>query len=446
MTPAGDRTPPGPQPRQFPCWWLRRSLGHSRARAVALGALSADGEAGESGHRDVLAELGDRFGHEVADLLLVVLDPRLFEQADLGVEGIELAGEDLLHDVLRLALHLLAIDGALALDDVRGNVLATDVRRRHADDLECERMREVLEVVGLGDEVRFAVDLDERALLGDAAGMVDVRVDEALIGAPPCFRRCTGGSLGTQPVLDPVHVAVASDQGALAVHHPRAGALPQGLDHRRGDLGHQLFASPAMAAAPAAAGSSGGAAAACSAAIASACAAAAAACSAATTAAASAAIDASRSRFSASWRSCSSRSLNCCSPSAIALPISVTISRQLRIASSLPGITTWMSSGSQLVSTIATIGMFSLLASVTAMCSFLQSMTKTAPGSRFMSAMPAKLFSRRSRSSFASFASLPLMRSKSPLDCITRSSARRRRRRWMTVKLVSIPPIQRWVT
>ncbi len=54
-------------------------------------------------------------------------------------------------------------------------------------------------------------------------------------------------------------------------------------------------------------------------------------------------------------------------------------------------MTTWMGSGSQFVSTMATIGMFSLLASVTAMCSFLQSMTKTAPGRRFISAMPGEV-------------------------------------------------------
>ena len=44
-------------------------------------------------------------------------------------------------------------------------------------------MRELLEVVCLGDEVRLAVELDERALLGDAAGVVDVGVDDALVGA-----------------------------------------------------------------------------------------------------------------------------------------------------------------------------------------------------------------------------------------------------------------------
>ena len=55
-----------------------------------------------------------------------------------------------------------------------------------------------------------------------------------------------------------------------------------------------------------------------------------------------------------------------------------------RMASSLPGMTYWMTSGSQLVSTTATIGMPSLLASVTAMCSFFVSRMNTASGSRSM--------------------------------------------------------------
>ena len=51
-----------------------------------------------------------------------------------------------------------------------------------------------------------------------------------------------------------------------------------------------------------------------------------------------------------------------------------------RMASSLPGMTYWMMSGSQLVSTTAMIGMPSLLASVTPMCSFFVSRMNTASG------------------------------------------------------------------
>ncbi len=76
-----------------------------------------------------------------------------------------------------------------------------------------------------------------------------------------------------------------------------------------------------------------------------------------------------------------------------------------RIASSLPGIGTVITSGSALVSTMATTGIPSLLASATAIFSFLASTTKSAPGSRFMFLMPSRLrdsFTRsRSKSSFS---------------------------------------------
>ena len=81
------------------------------------------------------------------------------------------------------------------------------------------------------------------------------------------------------------------------------------------------------------------------------------------------------------------------------------ISETERIASSLPGIGTVMTSGSALVSTIATTGMPSLLASATAIFSFLASTTNSAPGSRPMLLMPSRLrlsFTRsRSKSSFS---------------------------------------------
>ena len=69
------------------------------------------------------------------------------------------------------------------------------------------------------------------------------------------------------------------------------------------------------------------------------------------------------------------------------------------MASSLPGMTYWMTSGSQLVSTTATIGSPSLFASVTAMSSFLVSRMNTASGSFSRLRMPPRL-----RSSFVELA------------------------------------------
>ena len=71
-----------------------------------------------------------------------------------------------------------------------------------------------------------------------------------------------------------------------------------------------------------------------------------------------------------------------------------------RMASSLPGTGTVITSGSALVSTMATTGMPSLLASATAIFSFLASTTKRAPGRRPIPLMPSRfrLSFTRSRS------------------------------------------------
>ena len=67
-------------------------------------------------------------------------------------------------------------------------------------------------------------------------------------------------------------------------------------------------------------------------------------------------------------------------PSSTASAMIRHISVPARMASSLPGMTYCTTSGSQLVSTTATTGMPSLLASVTAMCSFLVSMHEDGVG------------------------------------------------------------------
>ena len=121
-------------------------------------------------------------------------------------------------------------------------------------------------------------------------------------------------------------------------------------------------------------------------------------------------------------------------------------SAQDLMASSFPGITKSTSSGSQFVSTMATTGMPSLRASLTAMCSRLVSITYTAFGTRSMSWIPARLrssfcFSWRSfRTSFFG------RKSNAPDRSISRSSFRRLRRPWMVWKFVSMPPSHRVFT
>ena len=116
------------------------------------------------------------------------------------------------------------------------------------------------------------------------------------------------------------------------------------------------------------------------------------------------------------------------------------------MASSLPGITYWMMSGSQLVSTTATIGMPSLLASVTAMCSFFVSSTKTASGSRSMLRMPPRLRSSFSSSRLMMSASFLGMASNSPESRMRWYSFIFATRLEIVWKLVSMPPSQRSLT
>ena len=100
----------------------------------------------------------------------------------------------------------------------------------------------------------------------------------------------------------------------------------------------------------------------------------------------------------ASPSSATSRNGIWCRASAITSAIAAVISETARIASSLPGIGTVMRSGSALVSTIATTGMLSLFASATAIRSFFESTTNSAPGRRAMFLMPEKYFSSFPRS------------------------------------------------
>src|ERR1035437_8991635 len=63
----------------------------------------------ESSHADVFTQLGHGLLDQLIDRLLVVLDPNLVKQADLRVEGVELAIKDLFDDVGGLAFNLGAI-------------------------------------------------------------------------------------------------------------------------------------------------------------------------------------------------------------------------------------------------------------------------------------------------------------------------------------------------
>ena len=80
--------------------------------------------------------------------------------------------------------------------------------------------REVLEVVGARDEVRFAVHLHEDA---DLAAHVDVAADQPFVGrAAGLLRRLREPALA-EDRRRLVDVAVGLGERRLALHHARAG-------------------------------------------------------------------------------------------------------------------------------------------------------------------------------------------------------------------------------
>src|SRR5262245_48233402 len=110
---------------------IRRYRGRPAASAAATGSAS-DPEAGESLDDHPLARLGVGQVDEVLDLRLParVLDERLFEQALLGEELLELALDNLVEHLggLLLVGHLAAVDLPLLLEYRVRHVLARHVR------------------------------------------------------------------------------------------------------------------------------------------------------------------------------------------------------------------------------------------------------------------------------------------------------------------------------
>ena len=95
---------------------------------------------------------------------------------------------------------------------------------------------------------------------------------------------------------------------------------------------------------------------------------------------------------------------------------------------------------------MATIGISSLRASVTAMCSLTTSTMKTAPGSSAIDLMPPSAFSSFSRSRVMPRTSFLVIRSKVPSVDIFSMAWRRSMNPLTLLKLVSVPPSQRLVT
>src|SRR6266540_2110502 len=176
--------------------------------------LLAQLEPGEPADRQFLADSSGRLVDQLRDRALVVLHERLVEQHVVLEERVQLPLDDAVEDVLGRPLFAGLPLGhpALGGDHVLRDVLATEPPGLRAGDVQRDVLGQLLELVGVRHEVGL---------------------DPALLGHPPCAARRPGEPLLPEPLRGLLDVAAGLLQGALAVHHPRAGGLAQGL-HLRG--------------------------------------------------------------------------------------------------------------------------------------------------------------------------------------------------------------------
>src|SRR5215217_2452085 len=213
------------------------------AAAAAGSGSVANGEPREAADHDVLARLGGERGADLLDraaFVLLAVDVRLLEQHDLLEPGVDLALDDVRANVVRLVGELLLGDAGLALDLLARHPVHVDRDGCRGGDVQREVAREADEVVVAGDEVRLAVDLHQHA---DLAVRVDVGLNGALGGLALAALLRLGGALHPQRLDRLLDVAIRLDEGLLALHHPCAGALAQGL-HVLGGHAHAVGSPP----------------------------------------------------------------------------------------------------------------------------------------------------------------------------------------------------------
>ena len=123
---------------------------------------------------------------------------------------------------------------ALVIDELLGQQ-GIHIRGIRQGDVLGDAVGEVLEIVGVGNEVSLTVDLDDGA---HGAVLADVLGDSTFRGDAAGLLGGLAQSLLTQPLNGLVHVAVALHEGLFAVHHAGAGALAQFFYHRSSNSCH----------------------------------------------------------------------------------------------------------------------------------------------------------------------------------------------------------------
>ena len=163
---------------------------------------------------------------QVADGGGVVADKRLLVEANLFVELGQASLHDLVHHLLGLAFlqGARALDVALLVQGVGGDVFLADELRIGGGHLHGQVLHQLLEVVGARHEIRLAVHLHQHAQL--RAG-VNVAADDALPRGARGFAGGLGDARLAQDDLGFRQIALGFDQGLLALHHARAGPVAE---------------------------------------------------------------------------------------------------------------------------------------------------------------------------------------------------------------------------
>ena len=126
-------------------------------------------------------------------------------------------------DGLAFVVHKLLVHQLVHVDGVGKRYMLGDV------------LAEVLEVVGIGHKVGFAVDLDDSAH-GFVLGHI---VDDSALGGDAAGLLGGGGeALLAQPLDGLFHFALSLNQSLFAVHHAGLRHFAQFLDHLRSDIRH----------------------------------------------------------------------------------------------------------------------------------------------------------------------------------------------------------------
>src|SRR5438093_3617092 len=174
---VGRASPPSLMRLVVPSTGRRHSVGGQLTRLLQVLTQPVPGEPPD-GH--LLARLGADLVQEALDRLRVVLDERLVEQDVVLEERLEFPFDDPGDHLLGLARvdRLLLEDLPLMLEGCGRHVVAAEpARRRGTRDMQREVLHEHTELIGVRNEVRLAVHLDQHT---NRVVEMDIGVDPAL--------------------------------------------------------------------------------------------------------------------------------------------------------------------------------------------------------------------------------------------------------------------------